>query len=55
MSDVNIRYGTLPKGYTVTATHKGTNKVRRYVSLPPHVDPNMAMVGHLCNVFKRAK
>lgn len=53
-SEVNLRFGTLPRGYTVTSSNSRT-KVRRYVLLPPHADPNMSMVGHLCNVYKRAK
>ncbi|XP_054714585.1 beta-scruin-like [Uloborus diversus] len=55
-SDMHIKLGTQPKGYTVSASSTaGRMKVRRHVALPPHVDPNLSMCGHMCNIYKRAK
>ncbi|GFS82723.1 beta-scruin [Nephila pilipes] len=43
-SELDVRFGTLPKGYTVTATAtSGRTKVRRYVPLPEHIDPNLGI------------
>ncbi|GBN50714.1 Alpha-scruin, partial [Araneus ventricosus] len=55
-SELDVRLGTLPKGYTVTAANSGgRSKVKRYVPLPEHVDPNLGMCGHICNVYKKTK
>ncbi|XP_035223796.1 beta-scruin-like [Stegodyphus dumicola] len=53
-SELNVQLGTLPPGYTVTASNSKT-KVKRYVPLPEHCDPNLAMCGHLCNVYKKTR
>ncbi|XP_042907619.1 beta-scruin isoform X2 [Parasteatoda tepidariorum] len=55
-SELNIRLGTLPKGYTVSPA-KGTSrtKVKRYLTLPEEVDPNLGICGHIGNIFKKTK
>ncbi|GIY70836.1 alpha-scruin [Caerostris extrusa] len=43
-SELDVRLGTLPKGYTVSAVNtNGRTKIRRYVPLPEHVDPNLGI------------
>lgn len=53
-TEIDLRIGNLPRGYTVTSTVSG-NKVKRYACLPPYVDPNLSMMGHLCSANKKAK
>ncbi|KAG8196566.1 hypothetical protein JTE90_003579 [Oedothorax gibbosus] len=55
-SELNVRLGTLPKGYTVTAVNSsGKTNLHRYVALPEGVDPNLGLCGDISNHCKKTK